>query len=135
MRWATYERWVAKYDAAEEMLDAQLAMVAARLMKKFSSECSSSRLGEESLRAVQAFVNLSGAASSCASTARLFPLKPAVKGGPPSVKPNWRSFFDGRSVNEDGALWPSWPPPSATSRATVLRMSIECPSQDDSSLC
>jgi hypothetical protein len=22
MRWATYERWVAKYDAAEEMLDA-----------------------------------------------------------------------------------------------------------------
>ncbi|MBD2749627.1 hypothetical protein IC232_23395 [Microvirga sp. BT688] len=34
MRWATYERWVAKYDAAEEMLDAQLAMAAARLMKR-----------------------------------------------------------------------------------------------------
>ena len=37
MRWATYERWVAKYDAAEEMLDAQLAMAAARLMRKFGS--------------------------------------------------------------------------------------------------
>jgi hypothetical protein len=34
MRWATYERWVAKYDAAEEMLDAQLVMAAARLMKR-----------------------------------------------------------------------------------------------------
>jgi hypothetical protein len=34
MRWATYERWVAKYDAAEEMLDAQLALAAARLMKR-----------------------------------------------------------------------------------------------------
>jgi len=32
MRWATYERWVAKYDGAEEMLDAQLVMAAARLM-------------------------------------------------------------------------------------------------------
>ncbi len=34
MRSATYERWVAKYDAAEEMLDAQLVMAAARLMKR-----------------------------------------------------------------------------------------------------
>jgi hypothetical protein len=34
MRWATYERWVAKYDAAEEMLDTQLIMAAARLMKR-----------------------------------------------------------------------------------------------------
>jgi hypothetical protein len=34
MRWATYERWVAKYDAAEEMLDGQLVMAAARLMKR-----------------------------------------------------------------------------------------------------
>jgi hypothetical protein len=34
MRWATYENWVARYDAAEEMLDAQLAMAAARLMKR-----------------------------------------------------------------------------------------------------
>ncbi|ANY79687.1 hypothetical protein BB934_16835 [Microvirga ossetica] len=34
MRWATYERWVARYDAAEEMLDAQLVMAAARLMKR-----------------------------------------------------------------------------------------------------
>ena len=34
MRSATYERWVAKYDAAEEMLDAQLAMAVARLMKR-----------------------------------------------------------------------------------------------------
>lgn len=34
MRWATYERWVAKYDAAEEMLDARLVMAAARLMKR-----------------------------------------------------------------------------------------------------
>jgi hypothetical protein len=34
MRWATYERWVAKYDAAEERLDAQLASAMARLMKR-----------------------------------------------------------------------------------------------------
>lgn len=34
MRWATYERWVARYDAAEEMLDAQLIMTAERLMKR-----------------------------------------------------------------------------------------------------
>jgi hypothetical protein len=34
MRWATYERWVAEYDAAEEMLDTQLVMAAARLMKR-----------------------------------------------------------------------------------------------------
>ena len=30
MRWGTYERWVARYDAAEDMLDAQLVMAAAR---------------------------------------------------------------------------------------------------------
>jgi hypothetical protein len=34
MRWATYERWVAKYDAAEDRLNAQLVMAAARLMKR-----------------------------------------------------------------------------------------------------
>jgi hypothetical protein len=34
MRWATYERWIAKYDAAEEMLDTQLVRAAARLMKR-----------------------------------------------------------------------------------------------------
>lgn len=34
MRSATYERWAAKYDAAEEMLDAQLVMAAARLMER-----------------------------------------------------------------------------------------------------
>jgi len=34
MRWAVYERWVARYDAAEKMLDAQLMMAAARLMRK-----------------------------------------------------------------------------------------------------
>ena len=34
MRWTTYERWAAKYDAAEEMLDAQLVTAAARLMKR-----------------------------------------------------------------------------------------------------
>jgi hypothetical protein len=34
MRGSTYERWVAKYDAAEEMLDAQLVMAAARLMRR-----------------------------------------------------------------------------------------------------
>jgi hypothetical protein len=33
MRWAPYDRWVAKYDAAEEMLDTQLVIVAARLME------------------------------------------------------------------------------------------------------
>jgi hypothetical protein len=34
MRWATYERGVAKYDAAEEALNAQLITAAARLMKR-----------------------------------------------------------------------------------------------------
>ncbi len=34
MRWATYEKWVALYDAAEGMLGAQLVMPAARLMKR-----------------------------------------------------------------------------------------------------
>jgi hypothetical protein len=34
MRWMTYERSVAKYDAAEEMLDAQLTRAMARLMKR-----------------------------------------------------------------------------------------------------
>jgi hypothetical protein len=34
MRWVTYEKWEAKYDAAEEMLDAQLVLAAARLMKR-----------------------------------------------------------------------------------------------------
>jgi hypothetical protein len=33
MHWATYERWVARYDAAEEALVAPLVMAAARLMK------------------------------------------------------------------------------------------------------
>ncbi|WP_457094664.1 hypothetical protein [Microvirga sp. P5_D2] len=36
MRWATYERWVARYDAAEEMLNTQLVMATARLMKRVS---------------------------------------------------------------------------------------------------
>jgi len=34
MRSATYERWVARYDAAEEMLDGQPIMAAARLMRR-----------------------------------------------------------------------------------------------------
>ena len=34
MRGATYELWVATYDAAEYMLVAQLVMAAARLMKR-----------------------------------------------------------------------------------------------------
>ncbi len=34
MHWATYERWVARYDAAEELLDTQLVTAAARLMKR-----------------------------------------------------------------------------------------------------
>jgi hypothetical protein len=34
MRWEACERWVAKYDAAEELLDAQLVRAAARLMKR-----------------------------------------------------------------------------------------------------
>jgi hypothetical protein len=34
MRWATYERWVAKYDAAEEVLKAPLRMAAERLIKR-----------------------------------------------------------------------------------------------------
>jgi hypothetical protein len=34
MRWATYERWVAKYDAAEEALDTILTVAMARLIKR-----------------------------------------------------------------------------------------------------
>ncbi len=34
MRWRTYEKWVDRYDAAEDMLDAQLIMAAAHLMKR-----------------------------------------------------------------------------------------------------
>jgi hypothetical protein len=34
MRWATYERWVARYDAAEEALDTSLTLAAAQLMKR-----------------------------------------------------------------------------------------------------
>jgi hypothetical protein len=34
MRWATYGLWVAKYDAAEDMLDAHPAMAATRPMKR-----------------------------------------------------------------------------------------------------
>ena len=34
MRWATYEQWVARYDAAEEMFYAQLITAAERLMKR-----------------------------------------------------------------------------------------------------
>jgi hypothetical protein len=37
MRWVTYERWVALYDNAEEMLDAQIAMAAGRPMKRLLS--------------------------------------------------------------------------------------------------
>jgi hypothetical protein len=34
VRRVTCELWVAKYDAAEEMLDTRLVMAAARLMKR-----------------------------------------------------------------------------------------------------
>jgi hypothetical protein len=34
MCWATYKRWVAKYDPDEEMLDTQIVAAAARLMKQ-----------------------------------------------------------------------------------------------------
>jgi hypothetical protein len=34
MRWATYKRWAAQYDAPEDMLDAQLVLAAAKLMKR-----------------------------------------------------------------------------------------------------
>jgi hypothetical protein len=32
MRWATYQKWEAKYDAAEEVLDDYCELVLARLM-------------------------------------------------------------------------------------------------------
>ena len=32
MRWATYERWVARYDVAEDELDAHLCLAMARLL-------------------------------------------------------------------------------------------------------
>ncbi len=35
-RWSADERWAARYDAAGEMLDMQLVMAAARLMKRLS---------------------------------------------------------------------------------------------------
>ena len=34
MRWATYEKCVDRFDAAEEMLDAQPIIAAARLMRR-----------------------------------------------------------------------------------------------------
>jgi hypothetical protein len=34
MRWATYAKWEATYDVAEDTLDAQLVLAAARLMKR-----------------------------------------------------------------------------------------------------
>jgi hypothetical protein len=34
MCWVTYERWMARYDAAEALLDAQFVQTAARLMKR-----------------------------------------------------------------------------------------------------
>jgi hypothetical protein len=34
MRWEAYEGWVMRYDRAEEVLDTQLVMAAARLMKR-----------------------------------------------------------------------------------------------------
>jgi hypothetical protein len=34
MRWATYERWVARYDATEELLDTRIVLAAARPMKR-----------------------------------------------------------------------------------------------------
>jgi hypothetical protein len=37
MRWSTYERWVSKYDAPEEMLNGQLVAAAARLMKRIKT--------------------------------------------------------------------------------------------------
>jgi hypothetical protein len=42
MWWATYDGLVAKYDCAEEMLDAQLVMAAARLMRKLGQPAPSS---------------------------------------------------------------------------------------------
>jgi hypothetical protein len=35
MRWATYEKWEAKYDAAEEAIDALCGLALARLMTRF----------------------------------------------------------------------------------------------------
>jgi hypothetical protein len=34
LRWATYERWVSRYDAAEYALDTRIALAAAQLMKR-----------------------------------------------------------------------------------------------------
>jgi hypothetical protein len=34
MRWATYEKWEAKYDAAEDALEAHCCLALARLMKR-----------------------------------------------------------------------------------------------------
>jgi hypothetical protein len=34
MGWATYEKWVARYDAAKDALDTGLAFAAARLIKR-----------------------------------------------------------------------------------------------------
>ena len=34
MRWTTYERWEARYDAAEEQMDQELTLAFAPLMKR-----------------------------------------------------------------------------------------------------
>jgi hypothetical protein len=34
MRWATYEKWEAKFDAAEDAIDALCGLALARLMKR-----------------------------------------------------------------------------------------------------
>ncbi len=34
MRWATYEKWEARYDAAEDAIDALCGLALARLMKR-----------------------------------------------------------------------------------------------------
>jgi hypothetical protein len=34
MRWVTYKKWEAKYDAAEEALEAHCALALGRLMKR-----------------------------------------------------------------------------------------------------
>jgi hypothetical protein len=34
MRWKTYEKWEAKFDVAEDALDAHCGMALARLMKR-----------------------------------------------------------------------------------------------------
>jgi hypothetical protein len=85
----------------------------------------------ERIGATQAFVNVSGAACSCAETARLlFPLKPAVKGGLPCASNAIGALSLATALSTRRRALAKLGTPSATNKATILQRSIECPSHE-----